>query len=118
MYKETEDLSPPNYGKFFTFHASDNLYLKKRSLTLYEVDSTRFVPTKFLNLQAPHLKEGWKALVLLLLTEGGKGQLSMLEKKVTFVMHMGCDTLMSTPTLKIANRENRNQQPNILKTPT
>ena len=49
---------------------------------------------------------------------GGKGQLSMLEKKVTFVMHMGCDILMSTPTLKIANRENRNQQPNILKTPT
>ena len=35
--------------------------------------------------------------------------------KVTFVMHMGCDTVMSTPTLKIANRENRNQQPNILK---
>ena len=42
----------------------------------------------------------------------------MRGKKVTFVMHMGCDIVMSTPTLKIANRENRNQQPNILKTPT
>ena len=32
-----------------------------------------------------------------------------------FVMHMGCDTVMLTPTLKSANRENRNQQPKFLK---